>query len=114
MRVVEMRGAYRQVFGVQLVLDRQWTRTSSDTPVRLVDLLDPEFAVFVVRAQIEQALTDLQEDEEMWEQTLNEIYNYDALIPTTDEIYDGIRDYVEAGGLSMDDVVGLLQTEEPQ
>jgi len=65
-----------------------------------------------LRAQIEQALTDLQEDEEMWEQTLRTIYNYDALIPTTDAEYDVIRDYVEAGGLSMDDIVGLLTTEE--
>lgn len=65
-----------------------------------------------LRAQIEQALTDLQEDEEMWEQTLQEIYNYDALIPTTDATYDVIRDYVEAGGLSMDDIVGILEAEE--
>jgi phosphonate transport system substrate-binding protein len=65
-----------------------------------------------LRAQIEQALTDLQEDEEMWEQTLQEIYNYDALIPTTDATYDVIRDYAEAGGLSMDDIVEILQTEE--
>ncbi|MFQ6101096.1 MAG: phosphate/phosphite/phosphonate ABC transporter substrate-binding protein [Anaerolineae bacterium] len=65
-----------------------------------------------LRAQIEQALTDLQEDEEMWEQTLKLIYNYNALIPTTDAAYDGLRDYVEAGGLSMDDVVGILEAEE--
>jgi phosphonate transport system substrate-binding protein len=64
-----------------------------------------------LRAQIEQALTDLQADEEMWEQTLQEIYNYDALIPTTDATYDVIRDYAEAGGLSMDDIVGILEAE---
>jgi phosphonate transport system substrate-binding protein len=65
-----------------------------------------------LRTQIEQALTDLQEDEEMWGQTLQEIYNYDALIPTTDATYDVIRDRVEAGGLSMDDIVGILEAEE--
>ena len=65
-----------------------------------------------LRQQIEQALTDLQEDEEMWEQTLQEIYNYDALIPATDAEYDVIRDYIEAGGLSMDDIVGILEAEE--
>lgn len=65
-----------------------------------------------LRAQIEQALTDLQEDEEMWEQTLRTIYNYDALVPTTDATYDVLRDYVEAGGLSMDDIVTILQTED--
>jgi phosphonate transport system substrate-binding protein len=64
-----------------------------------------------LRTQIEQALTDLQADEEMWGQTLQEIYNYDSLIPTTDATYDVIRDYVEAGGLSMDDIVGILESE---
>lgn len=65
-----------------------------------------------LRAQIEQALTDLQENEELWEQTLRTIYNYDSLIPTTDATYDVIRDYVEAGGLEMEDIVGILQMEE--
>jgi len=65
-----------------------------------------------LRAQIEQALTDLQADEEMWGQTLKAIYNYDAMIPTTDADYDVLRDYIEAGGLSMDDIVGILQTED--
>jgi phosphonate transport system substrate-binding protein len=65
-----------------------------------------------LRVRIEQALTDLQEDEETWEATLQVIYNYDALVPVTGAEYDVIYDSIEAGGLSMDDVVGILQTEE--
>lgn len=70
----------------------------------------PDFPVDL-RVRIEQALMDIQEDEEMWKQTLNVIYNYDSLTPTTDATYDVIRDYVEAGGLSMDDIVGILEAE---
>jgi phosphonate transport system substrate-binding protein len=64
-----------------------------------------------LRAQIEQAMLDLQEDEETWGATLSAIYNYDALIPTTDAAYDGLRDYVTDSGLDMDDIVGILEQE---
>jgi phosphonate transport system substrate-binding protein len=98
----------------------------ADTPdvvqeVRLLDITDPipndcmafgaDFPTDL-RAQIERAITALQDDEETWGATLQVIYNYDALVDVDDSYYDGIRDYIEAGGLDMDDIVGILETQE--
>lgn len=71
----------------------------------------PEFPADL-RAEIVQAIMDLQEDEEMWEVTLEEIYNYSSMDPTTDATYDVVRDMLEAGGISMEDLVAVLDTEE--
>ncbi len=71
----------------------------------------PEFPADL-RAEIVQVILDLQEDEEMWEATLEEIYNYSGMIATTDATYDVIRDMLEAGGISMEDLVAVLDAEE--
>lgn len=64
-----------------------------------------------LREQIEQALMDLQ-GTETWEQSLGEVYNWGSAVATSDADYDGIRAQVEAGGLSMDDIVGVLEGGE--
>lgn len=71
----------------------------------------PEFPADL-RAEIVQVILDLQEDEEMWDATLAEIYNYSGMNPTTDATYDVVRDMLEMGGISMEDLVAVLDAEE--
>jgi len=63
-----------------------------------------------LRAQIEEALLAFKDTEE-WETTIGDFYTWHGIEPTTDAVYDKVRDMIAESGFSMDDVVGILEGE---
>jgi phosphonate transport system substrate-binding protein len=61
-----------------------------------------------IRKQIEDALLAFKETED-WENTIGDFYTWDDVRPATDADYDIVRELIEGSGLSMDDVVGMLE-----
>jgi len=63
-----------------------------------------------LRAQIEEALLAFQETE-AWMESIGskDFYAWDSMSPITDAKYDVVRELIEAGGYSMDEVVGFME-----
>jgi len=63
-----------------------------------------------LRAQIEEALLAFQETD-AWMESIGskDFYAWDSMSPITDAKYDVVRELIEAGGYSMDEVVGFME-----
>lgn len=63
-----------------------------------------------LRAQIEEALLAFKETD-AWGESIGskDFYAWDDVAPVTDAKYDVVRELIEAGGYSMDDIVGFLE-----
>ncbi len=63
-----------------------------------------------IRKQIEDALLEFKDtDPEGWDASIGEFYTWEDVRPATDADYDIVRELIEGAGLSMDDIVGMIE-----